>query len=76
MVGFVFQNFSLIENYTVYENVELPLLYNGHGFHQTKEKVMSVLEKVGIADKAEKRPRQLSGGQQQRVLLARALCGD
>ena len=73
MVGFVFQNFSLIENYTVYENVELPLLYNGYGFHQTKEKVMSVLEKVGIADKAEKRPRQLSGGQQQRVAIARAL---
>lgn len=73
MVGFVFQNFSLIENYTVYENVELPLLYNCHGFHQTKEKVMSVLEKVGIADKAEKRPRQLSGGQQQRVAIARAL---
>lgn len=73
MVGFVFQNFSLIENYTVYENVELPLLYNGHGFHQTKEKVMSALEKVGIADKAEKRPRQLSGGQQQRVAIARAL---
>ena len=73
MVGFVFQNFSLIENYTVYENVELPLLYNGHGFHQTKEKVLSVLEKVGIADKAETRPRQLSGGQQQRVAIARAL---
>lgn len=73
MVGFVFQNFSLIENYTVYENVELPLLYNGYGFHQTKEKVMSVLEKVGLADKAEKRPRQLSGGQQQRVAIARAL---
>ncbi|MDT2828026.1 ABC transporter ATP-binding protein [Enterococcus viikkiensis] len=73
IVGFVFQNFSLIENYTVYENVELPLLYNGHGFHQTKEKVMAVLEKVGIADKAEKHPRQLSGGQQQRVAIARAL---
>ncbi|MGO3603770.1 MAG: ABC transporter ATP-binding protein [Enterococcus malodoratus] len=73
MVGFVFQNFSLIENYTVYENVELPLLYNGYGFHQTKEKVMSALEKVGIADKAEKHPRQLSGGQQQRVAIARAL---
>lgn len=73
MVGFVFQNFSLIENYTVYENVELPLLYNGYGFHQTKEKVMLALEKVGIADKAEKNPRQLSGGQQQRVAIARAL---
>lgn len=73
MVGFVFQNFSLIENYTVYENVELPLLYNGYGFHQTKENVMAVLERVGIADKAEKHPRQLSGGQQQRVAIARAL---
>ncbi|MGM0165854.1 hypothetical protein IGI39_000805 [Enterococcus sp. AZ135] len=73
MVGFVFQNFSLIENYTVYENVELPLLYNGYGFHQTKERVMSALEKVGIADKSEKHPRQLSGGQQQRVAIARAL---
>ncbi|MBO0453521.1 MULTISPECIES: ABC transporter ATP-binding protein [Enterococcus] len=73
MVGFVFQNFSLIENYTVYENVELPLLYNGYGFHQTKERVMSALERVGIADKAEKHPRQLSGGQQQRVAIARAL---
>lgn len=73
IVGFVFQNFSLIENYTVYENVELPLLYNGYGFHQTKKKVMTVLKKVGLADKAEKRPRQLSGGQQQRVAIARAL---
>ena len=72
-VGFVFQNFSLIENYTVYENVELPLLYNGYSFHQTKEKVMAVLAKVGLADKAEKHPRQLSGGQQQRVAIARAL---
>lgn len=73
MVGFVFQNFSLIENYTVYENVELPLLYNGYGFHQTKEKSDVSTRKVGIADKAEKHPRQLSGGQQQRVAIARAL---
>lgn len=73
VVGFVFQNFSLIENNTVYENVELPLLYRGYGFHQTQEKVMAVLAKVGIADKAEKYPKQLSGGQQQRVAIARAL---
>lgn len=72
-VGFVFQNFSLIENNTVYENVELPLLYNGYGFHQTKERVMQALEKVGLADKAGKHPKQLSGGQQQRVAIARAL---
>ncbi len=72
-VGFVFQNFSLIENNTVYENVELPLLYNGFGFGKTRKKVLSVLEKVGIRDKAKKHPKQLSGGQQQRVAIARAL---
>ncbi|MGX7198643.1 ABC transporter ATP-binding protein [Enterococcus nangangensis] len=72
-VGFVFQNFSLIENDTVFENVELPLLYSGLGFHQTKERVMAVLTKVGLKDKAQKLPKQLSGGQQQRVAIARAL---
>lgn len=72
-VGFVFQNFSLIENNTVFENVELPLLYNGYKFHQTEEKVMAVLKKVGLADKADKQLKQLSGGQQQRVAIARAL---
>ena len=72
-VGFVFQNFSLIENNTVFENVELPLLYNGYKFHQTEEKVMAVLKKVGLADKADKHLKQLSGGQQQRVAIARAL---
>lgn len=72
-VGFVFQNFSLIENNTVFENVELPLLYNGYGPHQTKEKVFTALEKVGLEDKAMKYPKQLSGGQQQRVAIARAL---
>lgn len=76
MVGFVFQNFSLIENFTVYENVELPLLYNNYGFHQTKKRVLALLEKVGVADKAEKHPRQLSGGQQQRVAIARALINE
>lgn len=72
-VGFVFQNFSLIESNTVFENVELPLLYNGYKFHQTEEKVMAVLKKVGLADKADKHLKQLSGGQQQRVAIARAL---
>lgn len=72
-VGFVFQNFSLIENNSVYENVEMPLLYHGYGFHQTKKKVMAALEKVGLANKANKHPKQLSGGQQQRVAIARAV---
>lgn len=72
-VGFVFQNFSLIENNTVFENVELPLLYHGYGLTQTKQKVMKALRKVGLQDKAGKHPKQLSGGQQQRVAIARAI---
>ena len=72
-VGFIFQNFSLIESNTVYENVELPLLYNGVYPFKTKEKVFSVLDRVGLKGKEYKYPKQLSGGQQQRVAIARAL---
>ncbi|EPI39882.1 ABC transporter ATP-binding protein [Enterococcus faecalis] len=72
-VGFIFQNFSLIESNTVYENVELPLLYNGASPFKTKEKVFSVLDRVGLKGKEYKYPKQLSGGQQQRVAIARAL---
>ncbi|MEI5988657.1 ABC transporter ATP-binding protein [Enterococcus termitis] len=72
-VGFVFQNFSLIENNTVFENVELPLLYNGTAYTNTKARVQEVLSKVGLADKGNKYPKQLSGGQQQRVAIARAI---
>ncbi|MGX7195280.1 ABC transporter ATP-binding protein [Enterococcus olivae] len=75
-VGFVFQNFSLIENNTVFENVELPLLYSGYGFHQTKKKVMDMLELVGLIGKSDKYPKQLSGGQQQRVAIARAIINN
>ncbi|MBO0441587.1 ABC transporter ATP-binding protein [Candidatus Enterococcus ikei] len=72
-VGFVFQNFSLIENNTVFENIELPLLYNGSVYTNIKERVQEVLEKVGLADKGDKYPKQLSGGQQQRIAIARAI---
>lgn len=72
-VGFVFQNFSLIENLTVAENVELPLLYGGADPKDTVEKVKAVLEKVGLADKYAQYPKQLSGGQQQRIAIARAI---
>lgn len=75
-VGFVFQSFQLIENNTVFENVELPLLYGGMKHRHTKEKVMEALEKVGIPDKYNKLPKQLSGGQQQRVAIARAIVGN
>lgn len=72
-VGFVFQNFSLIENNTVFENVELPLLYSGSAYTDTKARVRDVLKKVGLEDKENKYPKQLSGGQQQRVAIARAI---
>ena len=73
MVGFVFQNFSLIETDTVLENVELPLLYRGLTKRAARPIVMAYLEKMGIAEKWDKLPKQLSGGQQQRVAIARAL---
>ena len=72
-VGFVFQDFNLIEQATVEENVRLPLLYRGLTPRQTHLKVKQALEKVGLGDKLEKYPRHLSGGQKQRVAIARAL---
>ena len=72
-VGFVFQNFSLIETLTVEENIELPLLYSGLTPKEAKDRVHEVLTKVGLPDKGKKHPKQLSGGQQQRVAIARAI---
>ncbi|QQK07347.1 ABC transporter ATP-binding protein [Miniphocaeibacter halophilus] len=72
-VGFVFQNFNLIDNYTVRENVELPLLYAGLTPRKTKKIVLEALESVGIPEKIDKYPTQLSGGQKQRVAIARAI---
>ncbi len=61
-VGFVFQNFSLIETLTVEENIELPLLYSGLTPKEAKDRVHEVLTKVGLPDKGKKHPKQLSGG--------------
>ena len=72
-VGFVFQNFNLIENYTVRENVELPLLYAGKSPKDIRTSVENALQSVGILDKIDKYPNQLSGGQKQRVAIARAI---
>lgn len=72
-VGFVFQDFNLIEQATVEENVRLPLLYRGLTTRQTHQLVQTALEKVGLGDKTKKFPRHLSGGQKQRVAIARAL---
>jgi putative ABC transport system ATP-binding protein len=71
-IGFVFQSFNLIDELTVYENVELPLIYGKTPSQERKQRVEAVLEKMDIAARRNHFPRQLSGGQQQRVAVARA----
>jgi putative ABC transport system ATP-binding protein len=72
-VGFIFQSFNLIEELSVYENVELALEYTNTPALERRERVKAMLEKLGVAHRAGHRPSQLSGGQQQRVAIARAL---
>lgn len=75
-IGFVFQSFNLIDELTVYENVELPLVYLGWKSARRKAKVTEVLQRVNMAHRAGHLPQQLSGGQQQRVAIARAVVTD
>ena len=75
-ISFVFQNFNRIDELTVYENVELPLVYLNSKKSERKKKVMEVLERMNIAHRAGHFPQQLSGGQQQRVAIARAVVTD
>lgn len=75
-IGFVFQNFNLIDELTVFENVELPLIYLNRKKPERRKKVMEVLERMNIAHRANHFPQQLSGGQQQRVAIARAVVTD
>lgn len=75
-VGFVFQNFKLIRNLTIFQNVQLPLLYAGKKKEETKTAVLNSLDKVGLLDKRNKYPQQLSGGQQQRVAIAIAIVNN
>jgi putative ABC transport system ATP-binding protein len=72
-IGFIFQFFALIPTLTAYENVEMPLLLNGHSPKERRERVMELLQAVDLVERANNRPDQLSGGQQQRVAVARAL---
>jgi putative ABC transport system ATP-binding protein len=72
-IGFVFQNFNLIDELTVFENIELPLIYNKVNTSDRKKRVNEIIEKIGISHRSSHFPQQLSGGQQQRVAVARAL---
>lgn len=75
-IGFIFQNFNLIEELSVQENIELALLYHNMPAAERKVKVETVMDQVGIAHRAKHMPSQLSGGQQQRVAVARAVVGN
>lgn len=75
-IGFIFQSFNLIADLSVFENVELPLIYSGMAKKERRERVASVLEQVEMSHRNSHLPSQLSGGQQQRVAIARALAGE
>lgn len=72
-IGFIFQGFNLLSKLTAYENVELPLIYQGIGYGERRRLVMHALERVGLEERTHHKPTELSGGQQQRVAIARAL---
>lgn len=72
-IGFIFQQFNLLQKLTALENVELPLIYQGVGQSERRERAREALTRVGLESRFHHRPNQLSGGQQQRVAIARAL---
>src|SRR5215475_13235297 len=76
-LGFIFQSYNLLPQYTVVENIEVPLLYQGCRINEkTRQRCIQLAELVGLGDRLDHRPMQLSGGQQQRVAIARALVND
>ena len=72
-IGFIFQQYNLIQSLTVLENVELPLIYQGINADDRRDLAMEALERVGLAGRVKHRPTEMSGGQQQRVAIARAI---
>lgn len=75
-IGFIFQGFNLIKDYSLFDNIELPLRYRGFKSAERKRRVEHALETVGLAARRDYHPSQLSGGQQQRVAIARAIAGS
>jgi len=75
-IGFIFQSFNLVDELSVADNVMLPLLYQKVPANERRERVQAVLDRTGIAHRADHRPQQLSGGQQQRVAVARAVIAN
>ena len=72
-IGFIFQQYNLIQSLTVLENVELPLIYQGINADDRRDMALAALERVGLSDRVKHRPTEMSGGQQQRVAIARAI---
>jgi putative ABC transport system ATP-binding protein len=75
-IGFIFQNFNLIQQLTVLENLEVPMFYLGIPPHERRSRAMALAKKVGLDERLDHRPMQLSGGQQQRVCIARAMVNE
>lgn len=75
-IGFIFQNFNLIDELSVFDNIELPMIYNNIPAPERKKKVEAIAERLAISHRLKHFPQQLSGGQQQRVAVARALIND
>jgi putative ABC transport system ATP-binding protein len=75
-IGFIFQSYNLIQQLTVVENIEVPLIYQGGTTRETRERCVELAQMVGLGSRLDHRPNQLSGGQQQRVAIARSLVND
>jgi putative ABC transport system ATP-binding protein len=75
-IGFIFQSYNLIPDFSVFDNVDMPLRYRGFNAQERKRRIVTALEQVGLGTRQDYLPSQLSGGQQQRVAIARALAGE
>lgn len=72
-IGFIFQNFNLLPKLNIYQNIELPLIYQNVSFKERKRRIYEILERIGLTDRMLHKPNEISGGQKQRVAIARAI---